>query len=233
MKTLEQLDQEFRLRHGFPADILLLPKNSVAIPDSPIRKRRRRPVSVIFDVLFYATLVGVLCMGLLYGSRGGRDVFGYSIFNVLTTSMQREIPKGSLVIVKDIGTDKIEIGDDITFLIDKNTTKTHRVIRIFEDYEGSGARGFETKGLENPLADEDIVYAANVVGKVVFHTKGIGDTLAWIKARWIFVLALFIGIFILCGTLKILLFDGGKNKNKKSAETPSRKPSRRRRKPFL
>ncbi|MDR2752811.1 MAG: signal peptidase I [Oscillospiraceae bacterium] len=191
-------------------------------PKKHAKKRKRRPASVLFNVLFYAALAGILCVGLLYGAQGGRNIFGYSMYTVLTPSMQREIPQGSLVLVKETDTQALQVGDDITYLTDATTTISHRVVRIFENYEGSGARGFETKGLENAMADKEIVYASNVVGRIVFHTAGVGDTLTWIKARWVFVLALLIGFFILCDALKIVFFDDSENKenqDKKSKES--------------
>jgi signal peptidase len=157
--------------------------------------------------------VGILAGGLLYGTQENHSIFGYSFFIVLTGSMEREIPQGSLVVVRQVEPDAVEVGDDITFLSDRDKTVTHRVVRIFEDYEGSGARGFETQGLENPMPDAGIVYAANVVGRAVFHVAGVGDTIDWIKMRWMFLLGLLVGVFVLCGVLKVAL-SGGKKKGR-------------------
>jgi signal peptidase I len=171
----------------------------------------------VADVLFYTALLAVLVVGLVFGAQGGRNLFGYSLFTVLSGSMQREIPQGSLVIVREVkDMADIQVGDDITFMKDKDTTVTHRVERIFEDYEGSGERGFETKGLENPLPDKEIVYAANVLGRVVYHIAGVGDTLVWIRDRWILVAGLVAGLIVLYGTLKIL-FSGGNKKKRRSS----------------
>jgi signal peptidase len=154
-----------------------------------------------------------LILGLTFGSSGIRNVFGYSIYTVLTDSMQREIPQGSLIVVRKTEPEDIQVGDDITFFMDRDTTKTHRVTRVFEDYEGSGERGFETQGLENPLPDPGIVYAANVVGRVIFHAAGVGDALAWIGNRWVPAAALLAGLIVLYGVLKIL-FAGGRGRRK-------------------
>ena len=118
-----------------------------------------------------------------------RNVFGYSYFTVLTTSMQSVIPQGSLIITKHVDPSQIKVGDDITYLVSYNTTFTHRVIDIYEDYYDTGMRGFQTQGVNNPLPDEEIVIAANIVGVVIFHIAGVGSVLTYIKHNlWILIL---------------------------------------------
>jgi signal peptidase I len=177
------------------------------------KHKKRSALSVAGDVLFYLTLLVVLAVGLLYSTTSGRGLFKYSAFTVLTGSMQREIPQGSLVIVKQVEADEIEVGDDITFLTDRDKTTTHRVTQIYENYDGGGERAFETKGLENPLPDKDVVYAANVVGKVVYHAPGLGDTLVWIRERWYLAAGLFVALLVLSTMLK-RLFPGRKGRAK-------------------
>jgi signal peptidase len=178
-------------------------------PPAAYGKKRRRYAAVVGNVLFYAALTGVLIMVLLYGSQHGSGIMGYSMFTVLSGSMEREIPEGSLIIVKRVEPETIEVGDDITFRKDMNTTVTHRVVKIYEDYKGGGARGFETKGLENPSADDEIVLAGNVVGCVVFHTGSMGEALAYAREHMVLVFVLLVGVVVLCITLKIL-FSGRK-----------------------
>jgi signal peptidase I len=209
---------EFSDEISFDLDVVLSKAQNPAagllddIPESPGLpelisqlkiKSRRRWVSRLCNVLFYAMLLCVLIGGLTYGASGNRNLFGYSILTVLTSSMQREIPQGSLIIVQYIDDpDTLEKGDDITFLKDKDTTVTHRIVNIYENYEDSGARGFQTKGLENPSPDKDIVYAGNIVGKVVFHFPGAGDTLVWIRNHWLMLSLLFAGLVIAAMLLK-------------------------------
>jgi signal peptidase len=187
-------------------------RHSVPRNDSvSYRKPRRRVAATIGNILFYLTLVAILIAGLAYGSQNVRSIFGYSMFTALSGSMEREIPEGSLIIVKRVEPESIQIGDDITFFKDANTTVTHRVMNIYEDYEGSGVRGFETKGIENPMADPDIVYADNVIGRVVYHTGNIGVAVTYVKEHIVIVSLLLIGILVLCISLKIV-FSGGKKR---------------------
>jgi signal peptidase len=157
--------------------------------------RAPRVLSAIRDALFFPLLLGILAAGLLCGARGG--LFGFSVYTVLSGSMQRELPQGSLIVVRQTDPAQIQIGDDITFYsdipagADTETTVTHRVVRVLEGYAG-GERGFETRGLENPLPDRTIVRAGDVVGRVAFHLPGIGGALFFIKGRWYLIAALLV-----------------------------------------
>lgn len=153
------------------------------------------------DVLFYGTLLAVvLTVYLTAGTGDGapRNVFGYSIFSVLTTSMESEIPKGSLVVTKKVDQKTIQVGDDITFLRKDETTVTHRVIAIYEDYQGSGMCGFQTKGVDNSMPDEEIVLATNVIGVVIGHVSLLGDWIAAITSH-LWLVLIFMALLIATG----------------------------------
>jgi len=119
--------------------------------------------------------------------------------------MTSELPRGTLVITKTVDADEIKIGDNITFFKSQNQTCTHKVVSVIENYNGSGELGFQTKGTENPLPDSDIVLAKNVIGKVVFHAKGVGDTLSYIKAHWLVAVGMVAGVAVVIISLKIVI----------------------------
>ena len=119
-----------------------------------------------------------------------RVIQGYSAYIVLTGSMQREIPQGSLVVAKETEPPDIRVGDDITFLKPDGTLCTHRVANIFSDYEQSGMTGFQTWGLENREPDREVVFADNVVGKVVYHDLQLGLVLAYVRDRALMIILL-------------------------------------------
>jgi len=150
------------------------------------------------DVLFYVIIAFVLIMTLMFGGKTneGFHLLGYSGFTVLSGSMQREIPEGSLVITKSVDPAAIEVGDDITFVREDNLTITHRVVSIMEDYENSGSRGFQTQGVENPEPDLDVVHAANVIGLVKFSIPELGYTLSYASEHIGIVFAVLGGILV-------------------------------------
>ena len=169
--------------------------------EPPIKKKRRRKTSKISGILFYSTLVIAVLVALLFSAtnKAGapRNFLGFSGMTVLTGSMQSEIPQGSLIINKRVEPNTLEVGDDITFIRVDGTTVTHRIVIIYENYNESGRRGFKTKGIENKIADNEIVSADNVIGKVIFCNLTLGKTLSFIKGNLlacILIGAMFLGL---------------------------------------
>ena len=157
---------------------------SAAGEQTPADKSKSGVVSVVGEIVFYLLLVvAVLAIYLFGSSQSGKPklLFGYSAMTILTGSMQTEIPKGSLIITKQVDSNTIKLADDITFMVDDHTSVTHRVIGIYENYEETGERGFQTQGVSNLNPDLDITYASNVVGKVIYHNETLGIIISFIK----------------------------------------------------
>lgn len=91
------------------------------------------------------------------------EVFGYSIFNIATGSMEPAISKEDIIIVKK--QDEYSVGDIITFSKD-NDFITHRIIKI---RDGS----ITTKGDANNASDVAIT-KDSVLGKVIKIIKHAG-----------------------------------------------------------
>jgi len=177
----------------------------------PSQSVARRVFKTIFSVLFYvALIVAVLTAYQMSGSRGApRIVSGYSAMTVLTGSMKPEIPQGSLIINKQVDPNTIEVGDTITFMVDKNTSVTHKVITIQENYNKTGKRGFQTQGLSNLSPDKEIVMADNVVGKVVFSNAQLGKAINYVMAHPFLIGVMFVLVLGLIGSLRIAFSDSG------------------------
>ena len=185
---------------GFAA----VPAPEGSVP-SAAEKPAKKKYAWIGEVAFYLFLILIIAGAILVKSNsGGRPITiaGFSAFTVLTSSMESEIPKGSLVIVKDTDPKMLAIGDDITYMVSETTSVTHRIIGIHENYQNTGQRGFETKGVMNPEPDKEIVAAANVVGRVVFHNKALGMVGGFINNNWPFLIFAAVVIFGLTAFLK-------------------------------
>ena len=169
------------------------------------KKEKRSIFALVSDMLFYLAILMVLFSALTYAPGNGngspRMFLGYSYFTVLTPSMQDEIPKGSFILVKETDPRELNIGDNITFMKDANTSVTHKIADIYENYENSGARGFQTKGVNNVNPDRDIVYESNIVGKVILVIPAAGAVISYLRAH---IYIVFI-IFGLCVILSFLL----------------------------
>lgn len=142
----------------------------------------------IGDSLFYLGLI-VLVLGVLFikskdENDGPRSLFGYSAFLVLTSSMEDVLPKDSFVITKMVDPNTLKIGDDITYLYQKGTTITHRIVEITEHDKQTGIRSFRTKGTMNEQIDDKRVHAQNIVGKVIYHNYQIGYILIIMRKNW-------------------------------------------------
>jgi len=170
--------------------------------------KRRKPGRALINALFCVVLAAMLITALSYrmGGNGRRNLGGYSLFNVVTASMQSVIPQGSLVITRYTNPREIMVNDDITFLLSDKTSVTHRVVDIIEDYKETEQRGFLTKGVDNDVPDRDPVYAQNVAGRVVWHAPGLGAALVGISDHWLAVVAPLAGLCLVFALLKVFLY---------------------------
>jgi len=154
---------------------------------------------MVFYILMAVVAMSILSFKDTKDGGAPRDIFGFSFMNVLSSSMQSVIPKGSFVLVQRTDPATLQIGDDITYLRSRTTTFTHRITALYENYADTGKRGFETQGVDNSAPDDEIVIADNVIGKVIFHSLPLGMFFVFVRdhillSSLMFVLAM--GIFI-------------------------------------
>ena len=108
----------------------------------------------------------VLCAVFLMGSR----VMGYQCFTVISGSMEPKYSVGDLIYVKKVDANTIQVGDDITFILNEDlVVATHRVVRI--DAEN---QRFYTKGDANEIEDQSPVHFNNVIGVPKFAIPKLG-----------------------------------------------------------
>ena len=162
-------------------------------------------LSVISNILFYVIIVGMVVGAFLMRSSSEGKPFmlaGFSAANVLTSSMEDVYPRGSLIITQSVDPKELKVGDDITFMVGEESSITHRIIGISENYQGSGERAFETKGVNNKTADKDMVVSANVVGKVIYCSVFLGKAATFVRANWPMILFVLIVVIALIAFLK-------------------------------
>ena len=88
---------------------------------------------------------------------------------VLSGSMEPNYPIGSMVFVKPVSSDEIEVGDTITFYVNDETLVTHRVASIDEEN-----KCYVTKGDANETVDASTVRFSSVIGKPIICIPKIG-----------------------------------------------------------
>ena len=188
-----------------------LPPLPISLPNQRSRILKLLGNALYFLVLLIITLAAV---SRNMGGNGARNLMGFSMFNVLSESMQSAIPKGSLVLTKQTDPNAIQIGDDITFMVSENISITHRVVGIIENHQNSGTRGFETKGVDNERSDSDIVLASNVAGRVIFHMPYVGTAMVAVSEHWLVLLLPFTGILIFASIYKYAFSNKAKEKSR-------------------
>lgn len=153
-------------------------------------------VIVVLILLVAAVLIPKLC-------------FGCEMKAVLTGSMEPELPIGSLIVIRPVEYEDIQVGDDITFVRDQNLNLvTHRVVA-----KDDATRHITTKGIANNIPDAPTVYE-NVVGKVVFDIPLVGYLVIALETKKGKIIAgIVIIAFLLISTIiDKLLDDGSKSK---------------------
>ena len=132
-------------------------------------KRRGNALITIFLIL--AVLL-CLYVAIQVISKGYVNIGGYSLFRVVTGSMEPEIFAGELIASKSVDIDTLEVGDVICFRSKSpqmlGRSITHRVIGRSVDTEGNVQ--LLTKGDANLSVDEYYVTQDNLIGVVVWQS---------------------------------------------------------------
>lgn len=114
-------------------------------------------------------------------------VFGYSILEVVSGSMEPTIMVGDLIVI-DTNCTEYKKGDIITFRDVNGSFVTHRIIEI-------GVDEMVTKGDNNDSLD-DPMSPATIVGKYVTRVPQLGSVMSSLKNPLVMALILAIGIIV-------------------------------------
>ena len=126
--------------------------------------------------------IGLLVLtGLVAVALVGVRLIGLQVYTVLSGSMEPVYHVGSLIYVKDTDYRELEVGDDITFMLNETTIVTHRIVEILPDTEDPTVLRFRTQGIANKTADEVPVHFKNVLGKPVFTIPYLGYVAYYIQ----------------------------------------------------
>ena len=136
------------------------------------------------------------------------SLFGYKPFIVLSGSMETELYKGDLAIVKRIDPKELKVQDIIAFREEKNRVVTHRIVEINTE---NGEVRFTTKGDNNNKNDDGFVKFDQVEGRYVCKIKGLGSVVLVMQKP--LTLITILGLIVIFGVLWIVL-----GNNKLSAE---------------
>lgn len=137
-------------------------------------KTIKKTWDVITSVLVaVAALVAVALVGV--------RLIGLQVYTVLSGSMEPVYQVGSLIYVKETDYRELEVGDDITFMLNETTIVTHRIVEILPDADDPTVLRFRTQGIANETADDVPVHFRNVLGKPVFTIPYLGYVAYYIQ----------------------------------------------------
>ena len=143
----------------------------------------KKVIHIISDIAFLVVIVSVIIGSFLFAidKNPEKDIFGFRVYNVVSASMEPEISKGDLVVVKVKSGTEVQSGDVVTYypIGDNVTTVTHRVINTMMK---DGQVYIQTKGDAVDTADP-LITADDIVGVVVFHIPFVGAIINWIQGH--------------------------------------------------
>lgn len=142
----------------------------VASAVSQMRKMTMKSKKIFNFITTIFVVIVVLLAVMLVGVR----LFGLKPFVVLSGSMEPEYHVGSLIYVKSVDYKTLQAGDDITYMLDKNTVVTHRIIEVLVDEEDPETLRYFTQGIANDVPDGVSVHYKNIIGKPVFTIPYLG-----------------------------------------------------------
>lgn len=162
-----------------------------------IRKIFLNIINVV-SVIIITSAVVVLLTVVLTRSDEAPNIFGYSVFRVLTGSMEPAIETDSLILVRRIDPSEIKKDDIISFYSQDpshgGAVNTHRVVSAEQDGE---LWYYTTKGDANQVADKYIVTSNDLIGKVIFTSHALGLFVRLLANPLIFIPVILLPLFMI------------------------------------
>lgn len=183
----------------------------------------KNPLNII-GIILCIVLVPILIMNLVLIVKSFADpdsvpsINGYSPLIVLTESMDPDIKAGDLIITKSIDKSDIEVGMTVSFFdpnSDSGAVVTHQIIeKVIQD----GQVLYRTKGINNNIADRELVPEDNVIGEYTgTRFAGLGSIVLFAQSTWGLVICILI-IVILFGIFILSSYLGNKKRSAESAD---------------
>jgi len=149
---------------------------------------------IAFNIVFYLSTAILVIMTLLL-VLPDLNVMGFSVLRVVTASMEPELPRDSLILIRQDEANNLEIGQIATYMDEEDGfLRTLRILYIEKDDDGNNVV-FKFGADAVPNQTYQVVSSDNIVGRVVFVSYAIGQTLLFLHSR--FLLLIFTTISLL------------------------------------
>ena len=186
-----------------------------------ITKEKRQTGMYVFSSIFLVAVV-LLCLLIAVQvlTNGYASVGGYSVFRVVTGSMEPTIPTGAILLNQETEIEEIEVNDIICFKSKvaeiRGSVITHRVTKVLTDQ--SGNLYLETRGDANVAADPYYVDEANLIGRVCWQSRKeniLTDMLSFLSGKFGFFACIVFPLLLISG----LILQGAARSIKKDIST--------------
>lgn len=175
-------------------------------------EEKKRPQSKLYVASsVFLLLVVLLCLFVAAQlfTKGYASIAGYSVFRVVTGSMEPEIPTGAILINKKTDISHIRENDIVCFIAKVEEIRgkviTHRVTEVLTDAQGNIY--LETRGDANLATDQYYVDEENLIGRVTWHSGKeviLTDMLSFLSGKMGFFACIMMPLLVVAG----LIFQG-------------------------
>ena len=152
----------------------------------------------IFSILIIGAAVLVLLNVVMTKPGEVPSVMGYSLFRVMTGSMEPTIPTDSAILTHAVESTEIQVGDVISYFSKdpsiNGVVNTHRVVGIYEE---GGTVFYQTRGDANSANDLYPPTANEIIGKVVFSSYFLGMLIRLISNPLVFFPLILVPLLVL------------------------------------
>lgn len=119
-------------------------------------------------------LVIVVCVGVVAVAVVVPRIGGATPYSVLTGSMRPDYPPGTLVVVRPVPADELQVGDVVTVQLTSGRSGfvTHRIVDVVTSLDGT--RRFRTQGDANDVADAELRLPEQIRGRLWYAVPYLG-----------------------------------------------------------
>lgn len=161
---------------------------------------------IISSVFLALTVSLCLIFAVQVVSKGYVSLGGYSMFRVVTGSMEPTIETGAVLLNKKTDINSIETGDIVCYRTKiaeiYDSIVTHRVMSVETD--GMGNIYLETRGDANLSSDPYYVDSTNLIGKVIWYSGKenlLTNMLSFISGKLGFIVCIVFPILLVAGII--------------------------------
>lgn len=163
-------------------------------------KKATRILKTSLSALWWLCLVGglVIVVTLIAAHMRGEvpRLFGYSLINIVSGSMEPEIKQGDYILIEEVDPTEVGENDIICFYSTDPTIygypNTHRVVEA--PYERDGEIYYVTQGDANLLPDKQPAQGSRLIGRYVTDLDALTSFLNFISGNMLLVIVLPLGL---------------------------------------